>query len=192
MKQVLSGFQQQHRIDGYELVDISRQPEVAEKYGVREVPWLRMGEYEFSGSHTAGELEPWLPGSKTASLPAYFAHLLKSGNLLKVIDRVRREPECLPALITLMAEPESPIAVQLGIGAVMESLQGSEILVRQTELLAGLTTSKAPGIRADACHYLGLTASRNALSALQACLEDENSDVREIAAESIELINGGG
>ncbi len=115
--------------------------------------------------------------------------MLKSGGLRKVIDRVKREPETLAALIDLLAEPESPIAVQLGIGAVMESLQGSEILARQTGLLGRLTTSEEPRIRADTCHYLGLTASREALPLLQACLDDENRDVREIAGESIEMIH---
>ncbi|MBS0329365.1 MAG: HEAT repeat domain-containing protein, partial [Proteobacteria bacterium] len=43
-------------------------------------------------------------------------------------------------------------------------------------------------VRADACHYLGLTGEAAARSWLDARLADEDADVREIAAESLESL----
>lgn len=189
MKKILERLQQQGRIHQYEVIDISVHPEIAAKYGVREVPWLRMGLFEFSGSYTARELEPWLPDNKNASLAGYFSHLLESGSLAQVTDRIRREPDSLAPLIALMAEPETPIAVQLGIGAVMESLAGSDTLRQQGQTLCRLARNKEARIRADACHYLGLTGDKAVLPVLQSCLNDENADVREIAGDSIQAIN---
>lgn len=190
MKSILQLLQQQGRLTDFDVVDISEQPEVAEAYGVRSAPWLRLGELEFVGSHSQAELEPWLPGTASATLEGYFAHLLKAGNLAQVTDRVRREPETLSALIKLLADVDTPITVQLGIGAVMESMEGNEALARQTSSLAGLVDSKEPRIRADVCHYLGLTGDAAALPALQICLKDDNPDVREIAQEAIETLGG--
>ena len=190
MRSLLLQFQQQGQLTDFDVVDISQQPQVAEAYGVRSVPWLRLGELEFVGSHSQAELEPWLPGSASAKLEDHFAHLLKAGNLAQVTDRVRREPETLSALIKLLADVDTPITVQLGIGAVMESMEGSEALARQTSSLTGLVDSKEPRIRADVCHYLGLTGDTAALPALQICLKDDNPDVREIAQEAIEALGG--
>lgn len=190
MQMLLQQLQQQGRITGFDVVDISEQPEVAEAYGVRSAPWLRLGELEFVGSHSQAELEPWLPGGASANLEDYFAHLLKAGNLAQVTDRIRRQPETLLEIIKLLAKADTPITVQLGIGAVMESLEGSEALARQTSSLAGLVESEEPRIRADVCHYLGLTGDTAALPALQRCLKDDNPDVREIAQEAIEALDG--
>jgi len=45
-------------------------------------------------------------------------------------------------------------------------------------------------VRADACHYLGLTADAAARPWLEKRLSDEDADVREIAAESLNTLAG--
>jgi hypothetical protein len=45
-------------------------------------------------------------------------------------------------------------------------------------------------VRADACHYLGLTGDAQAKSWLDARLDDDDADVREIATESLQEIAG--
>ena len=47
---------------------------------------------------------------------------------------------------------------------------------------AGATDAQ---IRADACHTLGLARHATARSWLTACLQDDEPEVREIAAESL-------
>jgi len=46
-------------------------------------------------------------------------------------------------------------------------------------------------VRADACHYLGLSGDAAARPWLDARLGDNDADVREIAAESLQALSGG-
>ena len=45
-------------------------------------------------------------------------------------------------------------------------------------------------VRADACHYLGLTGDAAAKPWLESRLTDDDADVREIATESLQAISG--
>ena len=40
-----------------EMINIGSRPEVAAHYNVRSVPWLKVGELEFSGAMTRQEIE---------------------------------------------------------------------------------------------------------------------------------------
>ncbi|WP_172838730.1 HEAT repeat domain-containing protein [Solemya velesiana gill symbiont] len=51
-----------------------------------------------------------------------------------------------------------------------------------------LTRAEEPQIRADACHYLSLTENSEALNAIRPLLADEDPEVREIAMESIAIL----
>jgi HEAT repeat protein len=78
--------------------------------------------------------------------------------------------------------------VRIGVGAIMEELEGSSLLHRVFEKLEQLTHSREPNLRADACHYLALSANPQATPVFQRLLQDENREVREIARESLEAL----
>lgn len=186
---ILTDLVSEGKLPGFSEIDISREPEIANRYGVRSVPWFRIGEFEFSGSHTGRELERWLPGHTPAlTLADFFAEELRQGGLARVTDRVKREPQALEAVVALMAEPELDISVQLGVAAVMEQLEGTDTLVRIIPKLIALLGRPEVRIRADVCHYLGLSGDADAIPELTKCLEDEHADVREIARDSIDAI----
>jgi len=75
------------------------------------------------------------------------------------------------------------------VGAAIEELQEQELLTPAIPKLVELTMSDQPQIRADACHYLGLTGSADALPAVQSLLMDEDNEVREIAAETFAILD---
>ena len=54
--------------------------------------------------------------------------------------------------------------------------------------LRRLAANREANIRADAAHYLGLVAQRDAITVLENLRNDEHPDVREIAAESLERL----
>ena len=81
------------------------------------------------------------------------------------------------------------MTVRIGVGAAIEELAGSASLADAVPALGALTRSDAPQVRADACHYLGLTGSPDAAPFLRACLDDESGEVREIASESLALLH---
>jgi HEAT repeat protein len=54
--------------------------------------------------------------------------------------------------------------------------------------LGALTRHADARVRADACHLLSLTQAGEAGTWLQACLQDADAEVREIAAESLQTL----
>lgn len=167
-----------------EVVNIAIHPERAQELGVRSVPWVRIGEFDLEGSQTPGELRRW---AELAGMPqgmqAYFLHLLKNGRRAKVEEMARQEPQRLLALVDLLADDEASMAVRLGIGAVLEELQGSNIASVMVPGLGELTRHADPLVRADACHYLSLVGGAEITPWLRACVNDQDTAVREMVAE---------
>jgi len=167
-----------------EAVNIAVHPERAEQLGVRSVPWIRIGEFDLDGAQTPGELRRWAELAGTPQgMQAYFLHLLKNGRRAKVEEMARQEPQRLLALVDLLADDAASMAVRLGIGAVLEELQGSGIASVMVAGLGELTRHADPLVRADACHYLSLVGGAEIAPWLRACVDDPDAAVREMVAE---------
>lgn len=185
----LSRLVKEGRIGRLEVINLAVHPEVAETHGVRSVPWLLIGPFTLTGAHSVRELGEWADRAAGGSgLGSYFVHLLETSRLPEVVEHVRASPGSLEDLILLLGDLETPMAVRIGIGAVIEELAGSPALAEAVAPLGALTRAEAHQVRADACHYLGLTDSAEAIPLLTACLEDEDDEVSEIAAESLALL----
>jgi hypothetical protein len=120
----------------------------------------------------------------------YLGSLLVGGELARVTQLIRRDPQRLVSLVQLLPSLETPMAVRIGAGAVLEELAGSGLLGPAVEPLRGLLAAEAPQIRADACHYLGLTDDPDIAQAVTPLLQDKDAEVREIARETIVLRQG--
>lgn len=177
------------QLAGLEVINIAEQPEVAEQLGTRSVPWTRIGPFELEGLHSPKELAAWTThANQGTGMAEYLSDLLVTGKLPKAIDLIETQPTYLADLLSLIASLDTPMAVRIGIGAILEEYQGSETLSAQIPTLAELTLAAEPQIRADACHYLGLTGSTEARTFITSLLQDTDAEVREIASESLELI----
>jgi HEAT repeat protein len=73
---------------------------------------------------------------------------------------------------------------------LLENFAGSDTLRALLPRLGELSQHADARVRADACHYLGLTGDAAARPWLDARVADEDADVREIAAESLQNISG--
>ncbi|MCU7935660.1 MAG: HEAT repeat domain-containing protein [Candidatus Thiodiazotropha sp. (ex Dulcina madagascariensis)] len=185
----LSRLLKQGRIGRLEAVNVVEQPEAAQRVGAQSVPWTRIGAFEFEGVLTPGELSRWVDlAGRDEGIGAYYQHLLETQRPDKVRAWLKREPDSLPHLIALLKSDQIPMTVRIGIGVVFEELQGSDLLLHALPSLTALTRSSLANVRADAAHYLGLTHSSDASASLRNLLNDENPDVREIAADSLNLI----
>lgn len=123
------------------------------------------------------------------SLADLFHVLLKDGGLARVKDMVAARPELLAELLPIVANPEASINVRLGASIVFERHAGSDALRALLPRLGELSTHADPRVRADACHYLGFTGDARARDYLAPRLQDGNAEVREIAADSLEIIH---
>jgi hypothetical protein len=169
-----------------EVVNIAAHPQRAAQLGVRSVPWLQLGEFEFEGLHSPAELRGWAQrAGSAAGLAEYFAERLKNGRLEQVNAMVASRPERLSTLLAMAADADTELTVRIGISAVVENMAGSPELVEQLPALQQLTTSRDPRVRADACHFLALTENRAALPALETLTHDSERSVSEVAADCV-------
>lgn len=174
------------RLGELRVVNLEQRPEVAQALGIRAVPWLRLGPFQLTGLRSRQELETWAARAGSESGIAEGFHvMLKEGALDSVIAAVRENPAYLAAILPIVANPEASLNVRIGAGAVLEAFAGKPALRALIPKLAELSTHADPRVRADACHYLGLTKDMAVRPLLQARRDDPDADVREIAAESL-------
>ncbi|EIJ32797.1 HEAT repeat domain-containing protein [Thiothrix nivea] len=111
---------------------------------------------------------------------------LSTGRAAEVTERIQREPATMQVLLKLLGDPRTALSTRIGIGVVMEDLAGTALLRQQVPKLGKLAGHPDARIRADACHYLGLSADQSAIMFLQTCHEtDEDSEVREVAGDAL-------
>ncbi len=168
-----------------EVVDITAQPERAAAAGIRSAPWTRLGLFELEGERTLGELRTWAErASAHTGFGPYYRDLLEHRRLPQVVATLRQHPDTFGALLKLLEDAETPLPVRIGVSAVLEELEGSELLKSGLSELVRLCRSENAALRADACHYLGLTHSPEALPTVELLANDTDIHVREIAQES--------
>lgn len=119
----------------------------------------------------------------------YFHILLMEGGLKKVIEIVESRPELLADLLPIVANPDASMNVSLGASAVFERFAGKEPLRVLVTKLGKLSEHADARVRADACHYLGLSGSPLARTFLEARLTDGNAEVREIAQDGLDELD---
>ncbi len=187
--QSLSELIKEGKLSSLEVVNIVEAPERAQALNVRSVPWVKLGEFELVGLKSKGELEQWIEKSRNPqSMAEYFEELMTSGELQKVLQQVQEKPEQMSALLEIMSSKQSSLSARIGVGAIMEELAGSELLISQVDALGALCQHERPQVRSDACHYLGLSGHESALTYIRPLLEDNNAEVREVAEDAIEEI----
>lgn len=174
------------RLGELRVVNVEQRPEIAQALGVRAVPWVRLGPFQLTGLRSRQALETWAARAGSESgLAEGFHEMLKEGALDPLIAAVREDPTRLAALLPIVANPEASLNVRIGAGAALEAFAGEPALRALIPRLAELSAHADPCVRADACHYLGLTGDPAVRPILQARLDDPDADVREIAAESL-------
>ena len=175
-----------------EVVNIGAHPEIAKQYGVRTVPWVRLGPFELEGLRSPAELKQWVERAGTPEgLAEYFHELLKEGALPKVSAQAARNPAALDALLRLLGDADTELTVRIGINAVFEGLEGSPALQHAVPTLTAFTSHGDAHIRGDAAHLLSLTHAAAARPVLEKLRADEIADVRAIANEGLERLAAG-
>ncbi|HEY0719699.1 MAG TPA: HEAT repeat domain-containing protein [Gammaproteobacteria bacterium] len=184
--QGLSEMVKQGTIGKLTVINAAAHPELVAEQGVRAAPWLRLGPFTLTGAQTQAQLQQWAvwAGSQEGLLH-YLEHLFKAGDLKGAETFIAAQPERLVLLLAIITNPEEAITVRLGANALLEGYAGRSELQALLPQLTELSRHDDHRIRVDACHLLGLTASTEARPALEACLRDENAEVRDIATDAL-------
>jgi hypothetical protein len=177
------------RLGRLEVVNVAAHPEAAAAAGTRSVPWTRIGPFELDGLYGPAELAEWaVRAASGTGMAAYLAHLLEHRQLGRAVAAARGTPGALGELVALAGSLETPMGIRIGISAVVEELQGTAELRDSLPALTRLAASPEPAVRADAAHFLGLCGGAGARGPLGLLLGDPDPQVREIAAESLAVI----
>jgi hypothetical protein len=183
----LAELLKQGAIGRLEAVNLEQHPEVAQTLGVRSVPWTRIGRIELAGAQSKAELADWAAKADSEEgIADWFHLLLKEGQLPRVQALIEAEPDLLAAVLPIVGNVEASLNVRLGAGVLLETFAGSDALVKLAPCLGELSRHPDARVRADACHYLGLAGDVSAKAWLEARLDDEDADVREIAGEGLQ------
>lgn len=173
-----------------EIVNVERRPEVAQSFGVRSVPWLKLGGFVFDEALTPADLDGWIAQVKQGSGQSrYIMYLLERGRLAKAIEWIEDGGATLQAVVPLLADVGAKMNVRLGAGAILEHFENTPAIRAIIPELLVLLDHSNPSIRTDACHYLSLTHSVEVIAPLTKMLDDEDQQVREVARESIDALN---
>lgn len=66
------------------IVNIAVDTEFATEHGIRSVPWLRIGSFEFDGAMTPGEIDQWIGhAASDDGIRHYLDELLGTGELAR-------------------------------------------------------------------------------------------------------------
>ena len=186
--QALSEFVKSGEIGSLEVINIAIHPEAAEKAGTRSVPWTKVGSFELVGALTPREIRETIEKAGRADPVDHLVHLLETSRLEVVVKAISDNPGTLPSLVTLLGDLDTPMAVRIGIGALLEELPASMVRSAETSLIS-LTASDNQSVRADAAHYLSHVDTDTSRETLRRLLEDRSEEVREIAGESLEALS---
>ena len=189
MLSALADLVKQGMIGRLEAVNLEQHPEAGQALGVRSVPWLRIGRIELAGVHSQAELAEWATKADSdAGMADWFHMLLKEGQLPRAQAMIEADPALLAAVLPIVGNVEASLNVRLGAGVLLEEFAGSDTLRALLPRLGELSQHADARVRADACHYLGLTGDAAAKTWLDARVNDDDADVREIASESLQDI----
>lgn len=184
--QSLGELVKQSQIGKLTVVNIAAHPEQAAEYDVRSAPWLRLGAFTLTGAQSIAELRQWAEwASGDEGTAHYIEHLLREGDYKHAQAFIAADTRRLKPLLTIVADPEANIAVRLGVSALLEGYSNTPELQALLPQLADLSHHYDHRVRADACHLLGLTGSVAAKPHIEACLDDANDEVREIAEDAL-------
>ena len=173
------------------IINIEQQPLAAKKYDVRSVPWIKIGHQQLQGLQTLETIKQSIVwAKKKQSLTADVDFLLSDGQASKVTELILQDPSAIVVLLELLEDEGTVLSTRIGIGVVMEDLSTTELLKSIIPQLGELTKHPNALIRSDACHYLGLTHDPSIRPMLASCLNDKNADVREIAADGLNELEG--
>jgi hypothetical protein len=173
-------------IGSLRVTNIVSQPERAQELGVRSVPWLQLGPFTLQGLHSPAELRDWAKrAGSVEGMSLYLHDQLKQGHLEAMEKMLASQPQWLMALLPLLEDEDTDMKVRIGVDALLESLASDTDLSGLVEGLGRLSQHDRQALRSDATHYLALTGSPSAIPYLEARLQDDSAEVREIAEEGL-------
>ncbi len=186
MQELLQQRVQDGHIDKLEIINIDESPDVAQSFHVRSVPWLKLDGFKFDRVLTPAELDRWIDkSSSTVAKTDYLEDLLANGKLTQAIESLEQGATSFSDLLPLIVRDDVKMNVRIGVGALFEHFEGDAAIRNVTSELAVMAEHRSPMVRADVCHFLMLTHTVESREIIEKLLQDNDTQVREIARDSL-------
>jgi hypothetical protein len=180
------------------IINLEQNPDAMQKYNVRSVPWGRIGKHELSGSQTLEALQQRVQWSlddqksthkNTLNSAADYDYLLSEGQVNQVISSLQDDQESIQAIMDLLGDTGTVLSTRIGIGVIFEEFAGSKLIRSLIPQLGELSKHDDSRIRADAFHYLGMTADKTAITYLEAGKDESGAEIKDIITDSLDELS---
>jgi len=166
---------------------------------IRSVPFIKIGDFEFSGNIKQSELDDWIQASQENKFPHYyFSMKLSDGNINQAERLIKQNPEYWFTLIQLLQDSETKLQVKIGSTSIFEThckdLINSSQCDEVTHALIQATKTDEHATRVDLIYILSLIYSElkankknnNELSDfIKQTLNDKSDEIKEIIEDAI-------
>ncbi len=182
----LSELVKKGKLSQLNVINIETAPEVARQYGVRSVPWIKIGDYVLTGLQPLEALEQRIEWTKNQNKKlGEYDHLLSHGKAQAVINEIRKNPKNFDIIMKLLSDPGTILSTRIGIGVIMEEFENTDLLRAHINELIQLLDSDDSRLQADAAHYLSFTHDKRAIPALEAHKNTEDTELKELIEDSL-------
>jgi len=189
MKRIFEDLHREGALDSLQVIDVMREPEIAEKYNIRSVPSYRINQDIFSGLKTRKEIKQLLLESEQIDWRKILVEELSDGQLESAQSKIRQHSSAIEAMFDLLADKQTALVVRIGLTAVIETLTGEGKLGDYEAQFIQLSSSEDETIVTDAIYYLTLLGTDSARDRLQALTLHSQQNIAQYAREAIVELN---
>ena len=169
-----------------EIVNAASDPDRAAAFGIRSVPWIKLDFIELQGAHSAAEITQWLTELRSGdAIKSYIQHGMQASQFESLLQWLQINENFL-ALLAVLKSESLDMKIKLGIGALMESLQGSAVLHNNVDALAAMLETAESNTQADILYYLSLTHNSKAIPWVRQYADSPHPSVAETARDALE------
>ena len=172
------------------VIDITHQPLPNHLKFIRSVPVTVIRDLPFIGKYTEQEMQQWLALTDDVQFrQKYLSEQLNTGELSLMTSLVKTMPGLLKHAIPLLADKETPMQVKIGITALFEAMEGSELLSPLVPDLRRLANHEQHNVLSDVIYLLSLIHDPELRGWFESLLSHKHEEIRELARDALEKIN---
>ncbi len=183
MEKTFFELQKKGEISELKVIDVQQQPELAEKYHIRSVPYYLINGIAFTGLKSQTEILSLLNAETDQRLGIWISDQLAQGNLSEVETRIANEPQLREAMMQLLEDVDTPLMARIGLTAVIESLAGSGFFSGLENRFIQLADHPEERIAIDAIYYLQLLSTPASLGKLADIARSGHAELQQQAQE---------
>ena len=188
MERLFQRMQKAGSINDLTIMDVEEQPELAQEYNIRSVPFYLINRVGFTGLRTQQQIEQLLKQGDMAQWQTAIIGELSAGQLEPVEEMIRQQASAREAMMFLLADTETPLVVRIGLTSIIEGMADGDELKKYENQFIALVGHADERIAVDALYYLSLLGSSACLNALVDASNSGSSNLRTHAAELLDEI----